>query len=93
MAEIRIPKRFFLDHWERDLPTPEILRDTAKHYFISSDDPNLPELLDDAAHYAHAHGPDEAPAGLKPAARALIEAVRQQAPETAPAAGGRLAPP
>ena len=77
MKLIRIPKTFYTDHWERALPTPEIIRETSRHYFVAADDPSLPELLDDALFYAHPHGPD-APwlRGLKASARATAHAIR-----------------
>lgn len=49
---IKIPKRFIVDHEERDLSTPIVVRTTKSHYFISKNDPACPELLSDAAFYA-----------------------------------------
>ena len=49
---IRIPKRFFDDHRERDLDTPEIVRETKEHYFISDSDPALDEFYSDAEFYS-----------------------------------------
>lgn len=77
MKLIRIPKAFLLDHWERALPTPEIIRETGRHYFVSADDPAVPELLADADYYAHPYGPDaEWLFGLKASARATAKALR-----------------
>ena len=75
MTTIRIPKRFFDDHRERDLDTPTIARETKAHYFISADDPAVAELRDDAAYYAAEHGPDLLPPGLKASARATLIAL------------------
>lgn len=72
---IRIPKRFLDDHLERDLLTPEILRETSTHYFIASGDPAMGELIDDARHYANSL--DEAPRGIVLSARATLRAIRQ----------------
>lgn len=72
---IRIPKRFLDDHLERDLPTPEIVRETSFHYFIASGDPTIGELIEDARHYAD--GLDEAPRGIVMSARATLRAIRQ----------------
>jgi hypothetical protein len=72
---IRIPKRFLDDHLERDLPTPEIVRETSLHYFIASGDPAIGELIEDARHYAD--GLDEAPRGIVMSARATLRAIRQ----------------
>lgn len=49
---IRIPRVFLDDHAERDLPTPVIQKTERYHYRIRADDPALPELVSDAAHYA-----------------------------------------
>jgi hypothetical protein len=75
MTPIRIPTRFFNDHSERDLPTPQIIGHKSGGYLICSDDPALPELIDDAKYYADVNGPDAAPAGLKGAAKALLKAL------------------
>ena len=75
MIIIRIPKRFFDDHAERDLDTPAIIRETKNHYYIRSDDPFVDELRDDAEFYAAEHGPDLLPPGLKASARATLTAL------------------
>lgn len=49
---IRIPRAFFDDHRERDLPTPTVRKTLRCHYDIRADDPALPELISDAQHYA-----------------------------------------
>ena len=46
---IRIPKYFYDDHVEmRDLPAPDIVRQTKQHYFIDATSEHLAELYDDA---------------------------------------------
>lgn len=72
---IRIPIQFFEDHHARALPTPEIVRDTRRHYFISADDPHLESLRSDAEFYADRWGPD-AP-WLKVSARATVAAIEK----------------
>ncbi len=52
IALIRIPRAFLDDHAGRDLPTPAIRKTERYHYRIRADDPALPELISDAAHYA-----------------------------------------
>lgn len=79
MIAIAVPKRFIQDHGERDLPTPTIIEETARHYVIDDADPALPELINDAKYYADANGPDAAPAGLKTAALALLSAIARKA--------------
>lgn len=55
---VRIPQKFFVDHSERDLPTPEIVKETKVHYYIKKDDPAWAELVDDARHYADPRATD-----------------------------------
>lgn len=75
MAEgIRIPKRFFVDHWERDLPTPKILKETSSHYYIDAKDEALDELISDAKHYADPRATD-AEQWLRNSASALLKAL------------------
>ena len=47
---IRIPKKFYDDHCDRDLKAPTIIKETKAHYFVA-DDEHLSELLSDAMHY------------------------------------------
>lgn len=74
--EIRIPKVFLDDHRDRDLPTPNVVRETRSHYFISATDPALDELRNDAAHYANPKATD-ADLWLKRAAKALLTALNR----------------
>ena len=48
---LRLPRRFFIDHLERDLPTPDAIKENAFSVYVWSTDPNLPELIDDAIYY------------------------------------------
>lgn len=50
-ATIRVPRKFYDDHVERDLPAPGILRSTKTHYYIDALSRDLDELLDDAKYY------------------------------------------
>jgi hypothetical protein len=73
---LRLPHKFFDDHGDRALPTPDIVRATASHYFIRADDPAVESLLDDARYYTDPYGPDaEWLGGLKASARATIKAI------------------
>ncbi len=76
---IRVPRHFFDDHWGRELPTPVIQKHTQTHYWIDSEDPALPELLNDAEFYAHPHGPDAIGDGgaLKRSAKATVSAIKK----------------
>jgi hypothetical protein len=71
---VRIPRVFYIDHRERDLPTPAAIGETSRYVVIDRADPALPELIDDARHYADKHATD-APGWLKNAARALLKAL------------------
>lgn len=74
---IRLPIKFMLDHSERDLDTPEIVRHTKSHWWVDAADPALSELLNDAEFYSHPYGPDaEWLGGLKASARATVRAIR-----------------
>jgi hypothetical protein len=70
---IKLPKRFFDDHAERGLPTPDVIREYARSYAVSINDPELSELLSDAEHYADAV--DQAERGLITSARATRRAI------------------
>jgi len=48
---IKIPKRFYDDHKERDLESPAIIKQNKTHYWIKSDDPDIAELKSDADYY------------------------------------------
>lgn len=71
---IKLPKRFFDDHAERGLPTPEVIREYAHSYAVSINDPELSELLSDAEDYADAV--DQAERGLITSARATRRAIK-----------------
>ena len=54
---LKIPKKFYDDHFFRDLPSPKILKETKTHYFICTQDKALlNELEDDADHYSKSDG-------------------------------------
>lgn len=72
---VRIPWRFFIDHKERALPTPAVVKETKAHYWIDRADPAYQELVDDAQYYADPAGPDQCPAGIISGAKALLKAL------------------
>jgi hypothetical protein len=75
---IKIPKRFYIDHIERDLPAPKILRETKSHYFIDGQDTTaFQELVSDAEFYAEPNI-DGYP-HLVVAARAMLKAIQRAA--------------
>lgn len=81
-VEINIPKAFLIDHSERDLPTPSVIKETKKHYRIRLDDPATAELLDDARHYASeaiSAADFQHLLGIKSSARATVKAIEAAA--------------
>ena len=76
MKVLRIPQRFYDDHAERDLPAPEILKETSKHYWINAESEHLSELPNDADFYSdYQHWPREC-WGLCKSANATANAIR-----------------
>lgn len=74
--KVKIPKAFYNDRLERELPCPVIIQETGSHYTISLDS-TCTDFLDDADYYAHRDGPDEVSIGLKSSARATAKAIRR----------------
>lgn len=71
----RIPRTFFDDHKDRDLPTPAVVHQTKRHVWVRADDPHMPELLSDARYYdemGRDGGFDSSVRGVVLAARALL---------------------
>lgn len=73
---VRLPRYFYDDHEARALPTPTAQRLTSRNVWVRRDDPNLPELVDDARHYAT--DVDSAPVGIIIAAQAVLRAVERK---------------
>lgn len=79
---VRIPQRFYDEHCDvGDLPAPPVEHATKAHYWIDLDHADAEELIDDAAFYVDPLGPDQTPPGIVSGARALLNAIRRQAPE------------
>tara|TARA_R110000751_G_scaffold253276_2_gene352871 strand:+ start:170 stop:637 length:468 start_codon:yes stop_codon:yes gene_type:complete len=72
---IRIPNYFYYDHQSRDLPTPEAIRYTKRHVWISLDNPALPELESDADYYWEERAAFESCGGLCRSALATLKAI------------------
>jgi len=51
MTVIRITKRFYDDHVERDLEAPALIRESKRYYWIDTSDENFNELHTDAIFY------------------------------------------
>ena len=79
---ICIPRKFYEDHGERCLPTPEAHRTTARHVFVDINDPLLPELLDDAEYYADERGICPEVRGICRSAKATAKAITAAIKET-----------
>jgi len=75
---IKLPRMFFADHRERDLPTPVVIKSNRTHVWVKTDDPAVDELLDDAKYYADsASGMAEECRGLCMSARATVKAIKE----------------
>ena len=75
-ALVKLPKKFFDDHRDRELPTPKVIKETSRHYFVSASDEELVELGDDAVFYTNPHSEfwKELP-GLYKSAKATLRAL------------------
>lgn len=72
---VRIPTRFFEDHYARALPTPEIQHGNKTYYWIKKDDPAVGDLISDARYYADKTGGPDCGPNLRPSALALLKAL------------------
>ena len=79
---MRLPERFFLDHCDRALPTPHVIKWVGRYALVYRDDPSMSELLSDAEHYAHPSGPDDCPSGIIMSAKATVRAIKKAEAET-----------
>ena len=80
---IKIPKRFYDDHYERDLESPLIVKETKTHYWISADDEHLNELYTDAEFYSAPYvdaRPGDYLWGIVVSARATVKAIEKAVP-------------
>jgi hypothetical protein len=75
MATVRIPKGFYQDHCERDLPAPVAIKETKSHVFLDTNDAKFTDLLDDAMWYAklNSEGRDDPAGPTIKQARALLK--------------------
>tara|TARA_B100000575_G_scaffold51979_2_gene38718 strand:+ start:4731 stop:4997 length:267 start_codon:yes stop_codon:yes gene_type:complete len=63
MRKIKIPKRFYQDHVERDLDAPPIIKETQSYIWIDATSVHLSNLLSDADFYADPSSYDHADFG------------------------------
>lgn len=77
MSLIKLPSRFFVDHMERDLDTPVVVKETQTHVWVNLDDPAMAELESDAEYYSDHTGFDRAYFGLCASARATLNAIKK----------------
>lgn len=78
---LQIPRRFIIDHEARELPTPVYAETSTRNIWIWSDDPALPELIDDAEYYCDPYGPgsgDRDYIGVRNSARSMLKALKRQ---------------
>jgi hypothetical protein len=80
MKLVKIPKRFYQDHIERDLPAPQVVKSTSLHYWINIEDPALSEFLSDAEFYKDemtSGYADRTTFGLQRSAQATYDAIKE----------------
>jgi hypothetical protein len=80
---IRITKRFYDDHVERDLEAPAVLRSSKRYYWIDTEDKDFVELHTDAIFYRGMWLDGAFDSYLKPicmSAHQLITAYEKSAP-------------
>tara|TARA_R100000231_G_C5281256_1_gene151652 strand:+ start:48 stop:419 length:372 start_codon:yes stop_codon:yes gene_type:complete len=83
MKLIKIPKRFYDDHNERDLESPLIVKENTKNYWINSEDEHLEELHSDAYYYSIPYvdtHPSHYLWGVVVSARATLKAIEKAVP-------------
>jgi hypothetical protein len=76
-VEVQIPKSFYMDHCERDLPAPPVIWEDSRQIAIDACHWDFDELVNDAKHYAHIYGPDSCPEIVR-AAKAMLKCLRSQ---------------
>lgn len=74
-STIRLPVKFFRDHYERDLPTPSVVKETRSHVWVRSDDPAIADLRADAEHYGDPDSFEPEYRHLRKSAQATIAAL------------------
>ena len=73
---IRVPAKFFDDHEERECePFCEPVKRSSRSVWILPSDPGLPELLDDARHYANPYSFGSEYGDLRRSAAATVKAI------------------
>lgn len=75
---VKLPKRFFEDHKERDLDTPNVAKETKANVWVHANDPYLADLRSDAQYYsdmADMGALDKYHFGLARSAKATLKAI------------------
>lgn len=73
---IRVPAKFYTDHDERGCePFCEPVKRSSRFVWILPSDPGLPELLDDARHYANPYSFGSEYGDLRRSAAATVKAI------------------
>ena len=77
---IKLPKRFFQDHQERDLDTPTVVKENSRNVWVNANDPHLAELKSDADYYSlmwDMGSFDKWLIGIARSAKATVEAIEK----------------
>lgn len=76
--ELSLPRRFYEDHADRELPCGTVLSRSASRVRVICSDAELEEIESDARHYAHpdvAQGMGREYSGIVASARATVKAI------------------
>jgi hypothetical protein len=76
--KLRLPRKFYEDHEERDLPSGTVLSRTQKRVLIEADQDTVDEILSDAKYYSNEWGPDCIERSLKVSALNTVKAILKQ---------------
>jgi hypothetical protein len=74
---IWLPKTFYYDHRERDLPNGDVIEETSTRVLVKCTEDEIDEILDDAKYYAGKYGPDDISLGLKKSAERTVLAIKK----------------
>jgi hypothetical protein len=76
---IRIPRKFYEDHRERELDTPVAIKTTKRHVWIDLNDEHLFELMSDADFYSDETEVELSSRGICRSAQATLKAIAAHA--------------
>lgn len=75
--KITLPRVFWLDHTERDLPSGELIRRSVASVVVEVTEDELREIESDARFYSDANGPDGCPRSIIESAKRTVAAIEK----------------